>query len=253
MRLKLIVAALLIGACSSGATDPTPPAVNGPVGDWQLVEGKVNGTSVPVGDGFRITLLLDGSTVGGVAACNSYGGEFVADDEFIEISALSQTEMACAEPAMTAESLFLSGLMAVDSYEMTGSELSLSGPEVDLTFAPIPPITTAPLYDQRWVLEGLIEGDVVSSVQGEGFLLLAENGTLTGSTGCRSLNGDFIISADELIATNLEADGNCPAGMAQQDSHVISVIEGGFTPAVEEDRLTLSTPEGIGLMLRADR
>ncbi len=252
MRRKLIVAALLLGACRAETTDSTPPAINGPLGDWQLVEGEVDGASLPVAGEFPMTLLIDGSTIGGVAACNSYGGEFIADNEFIEIGALSQTEMACAEPAMAAESAFLAGLMAVDSYEMTDSKLELSGPGVELTFAPIPPVATASLYDQRWVLESLIEGDVASSVQGDGFLILSEDGTLTGSTGCRPIDGEFIVAANELVATELRLDGACPAELAQQDSHVISVIEGGFTPSVKEDRLTLTTPPGIGLILRAD-
>lgn len=246
----VVALAVLVAACSAVPPTTTQPDP-GPVGDWELVEGTVDGSVLPRGD-FRITLLLENRTVGGVAACNSYGGEFLADDGFIEIGLLSQTEMACAEPAMSAEQIFLRGLSAVDSYLVVDDRLTLSGVDTTLVFAVIPPIETAPLYDQRWVLESLILGDAVSSVQGDGFLLISSDGALSGSTGCRSLTGVFIVVADEILATELRADGNCPEGIEQQDSHVITVIGDGFTTFVEENRLTIMDPDGTGLQYRAE-
>jgi heat shock protein HslJ len=250
MRRFAVFAALFLGACGAGATTTTQPDAS-PVGDWELIEGQVVGVDVPEGD-FRITLLLEGGTAGGVAACNSYGGSFTADDGFIQFGLMSQTEMACAEPAMTAEQIFLSGLAAVDGYTIANDRLMLTGTDVTLVFAIIPPIDTAPLFDQRWVLESLIRGDAVSSVQGDGFLLLTEEGTLSGSTGCRNIQGVFIVVADEIVPTEFSADGNCPPELGQQDSHFTSVIEGGFSASVEEDRLTLLDPEGSGLQFRAE-
>jgi heat shock protein HslJ len=215
-----------------------------------LIESEVAGAGIPRGD-FRITLLLEDGTAGGVAACNSYGGSFTADDGFIQFGLMSQTEMACPEPAMSAEQIFLRGLSAVDSYTVADDRLTLTGTDVTLVFEAIPPIETAPLFDQRWVLESLILGDAVSSVQGDGFLLLTEGGTFSGSTGCRSIHGVFIVVADEVVPTEFGANGNCPPDLTQQDSHFITVLEGGFTALVEEDRLTLMDPEGTGLQFRA--
>jgi len=216
-----------------------------------MIEGDVAGVAIPRGD-FRITLLLDDGTAGGVAACNSYGGSFTADDGFIQFGLMSQTEMACAEPAMSAEQIFLRGLSAVDSYTVAIDHLTLTGSDVTLVFAIIPPIDAAPLFDQRWVLESLILGDAVSSVQGDGFIFLTEEGTLSGSTGCRTLQGVFIVAADEIVPTEFGAEGDCPQEMGQQDSHFIKVLEGGFRALVEEDRLTLMDPEGSGLQFRAE-
>ena len=251
MRRLLAALAVFTAACSATA-EPTTQPDGGPAGAWELIEGTVAGVPVPQGD-FRITLLLENGTAGGVAACNSFGGDFVADDGFVEFGLMYQTEMACAEPAMSAERLYLRGLAGVDSYVVGDDRLTLSSADVTLVFASIPPIETAPLYEQRWVLESLIQGGAVASVQGDGFLLLSSDGTLAGSTGCRSLSGVFIVNADEIVATELRADGNCPAGMEGQDSHVITVVGDGFTTAVEEDRLTLMDPDGTGLQFRADR
>lgn len=246
----LAVLTILVGACGTAATTTTQPGLD-LGGDWELVEGTVAGMSIPDGD-FRITLLLENGTAGGVAACNSYGGNYMADGGFIQFGLMSQTEMACAEPAMSAESIFMNGLSRVDTYLVAGDQLTLTGADVTLVFATIPPIETAPLYEQRWVLESLIQGEAVSSVRGDGFLLLTEDGALSGSTGCRDVSGVFIVVADEIVPTEFGAEGDCPPDLGQQDSHFITVIEGGFSALVEEDRLTLMDPDGSGLQFRAE-
>ncbi len=250
MKRVLALLAVLAAACGATPTTTTDAGRN-LEGNWELIESDVAGVAVPEGD-FRITLLLEGGTAGVVAACNSYGGSFTADDGFVQFGLMSQTEMACAEPAMTAEQMFLRGLSAVDMYTVDDDRLTLTGSDVTLIFAIIPPIDTAPLFDQRWVLESLLQGDAVSSVQGDGFLVLTEDGALSGSTGCRNVDGIFIVAADEIVPTEFGAEGNCPPEMEQQDSHFITVIEGGFTALVEEDRLTLMDPDGNGLQFRAD-
>jgi heat shock protein HslJ len=247
----IVVLTLLLVACSPPGTTTTAPDGIQLIGDWVLEEATVGGQVIPEGD-YRITLLIEDGNAGGVAACNSYGGSYTSDDDgFIRFGTMSQTEMACAEPAMTAEQLYLETLLAVDSYALEPGRLTLTGPDLELVFSPIPPIDTAPLLDQRWVLESLIEGEAVSSVQGDGFLLLSSDGNLTGSTGCRRLTGVFTVVADEIIPTDLAAEGGCEGELQRQDSHVVSVIENGFIATVEEDRLTVMDPDGIGLQYRA--
>jgi heat shock protein HslJ len=247
---RLLAALAVIAAACGGAAEPTTQPDRELAGDWELVEGTVAGSEIPRAE-FRITLLLEAGTAGGVAACNSYGGEYTVNDWSIQFGLMYQTEMACAEPAMSAESLYLRGLSGVDTYLVAADRLTLSGVDVTLIFATILPIETAPLYDQRWVLESLIEGEGVSSVQGNGFLVLTEDGVLSGSTGCRDVSGVFIVVADEIVPTEFGADGECPPDLGQQDSHFITVIEGGFSAFVEEDRLTLLDPDGTGLQFRA--
>jgi heat shock protein HslJ len=250
VRRRFLALLVLVAACGA-VTEPSTQPDPGPAGDWKIIEGDVTGVGIPRGN-FRITLLLADGTAGGVAACNSYGGSFTADDGFIRFGLMNQTDVACAEPGMSAEQIFLRGLSAVDSYTVANDRLTLTGSDVTLVFATIPPIDTAPLFNQRWALESLLLADAVSSVQGDGFLLLTEEGTMSGSTGCRSLHGVFIVAADEIVLTEFGADGNCPPDLEQQDSHLITVLEGGFTALVEEDRLTLMDPEGSGLQFRAE-
>lgn len=250
MRRLLAALAVIATACSAPADQATIPA-GGPSGNWSLVEGTVFGDLIPEGE-FRITLVLQDGSVQGVAACNGYGGQYTSDPTSIRFGNTGTEMMACAEPAMTAQEMFLDGLARVDSYTLAGLRMTLDGPDVNLVFETIHPIETAAIFDQRWTLESLIDDGASSSAQGDGFLLLSSDGHLTGSTGCRTLGGVFITRADEIVPTEFGAQGNCPPDLGQQDSHFIAVIESGFSAFVKEDRLTLMDPDGTGLQFRAE-
>ena len=70
---------------------------------------------------------------------------------------------------------------------------------------------------------------------------------MEGATGCRELTGTYVVVGDEVQMTNLRADGECPAELADQDAHVIEVLADGFTAAIDGPRLTLSSRGNIGL------
>ena len=50
-------------------------------------------------------------------------------------------------------------------------------------------------------------------------------------------HGPYLVAGDEIETPNLRADGDCPVELERQDGHVIGVLEGGFTVAIEGDRL----------------
>jgi heat shock protein HslJ len=64
-------------------------------GTWQLTRGVDHGEPVPIVEPGSITMTIDGSAIGGRAACNIYGGTIEVDGKRIAVSALSMTEMAC--------------------------------------------------------------------------------------------------------------------------------------------------------------
>lgn len=241
------------GASGAGAPDTTGPSGNiGLDGDWELVAGIADGTPVPIVSDFRITLSVEGTQLGGTAACNSYGGSLLVEGSRLAVSEIFQTEMACETRAMESESAYLGALLRITSFEETGDELILAGDDVSLEFRRLTPPSTAGLVDTTWVLDSLIEGDTVSSVQGEpAMLIIRSDGTLEGSTGCRRLDGRWVESGDTIQFTEFAALGECPAGLADQDGHVVTVLGDGFTFSIDGNRLTVTAPGGIGLSYRA--
>jgi heat shock protein HslJ len=161
--------------------------------------------------------------------------------------------MACEEPMMTVEAAYHAALAAVTQAARSGDGLTLRGEGTELVYSLVPPVPDEALQGTRWMLESLIQGDAVSSVLGDPWLVLEADGTMTGSTGCRDLSGRYIVSGDQLMWTDLRVEGECAANLEQQDRMVIGVLEQPIV-AIEGNHLTLSRPEGTGLgYLASDR
>lgn len=242
--LTLLVA--IIAGC--GADDPLA-APTDVTGAWVLTSGRHAGSAIEPIDTHPVTIEFDEDGLGGTAACNGYGGTYTLDGSALALSALSITEMACSpEEAMALEADYMAALVTVTEARNEGARLILSGPETTLEFEALPPVPTSDLQGTVWVLDGLITGDAVSSVGGgRATLELFTDGSLLGSTGCRSLTGTYVESAGSIETASLSAEGECSDDLASQDGHVISVLEGGFTVEIEENRLTISTSGGDGL------
>lgn len=252
-----LVAAVLLAACgSAGAPTPSPSdEAFDPEGSWQLTSGRAGGAEIPIVEDHPITLTIEGSEIGGTSACNTYGGRLTVTDGRLEITDLGMTMMGCEEPVMAAEGAYASALAGVESIGGEGDELVLRGPDVELRFAALAPPPTSELIDTTWVLETVFVGDVAASTVGERATLeLRTDGSISGSTGCRSFTGTWIEAGEQIAAPTLTMDGSeCPADLTSQDDHVVSVIGDGFVPSVVGDLLTLTDPGGVGLVYRAEK
>lgn len=249
MRHVIVFVALVLAlaACGEGETLDTSPWPR-PDGDWQLTAGIA-----PV-EGFPITMSINGTEVSGRAACNSYFGTASVDGSAISFSELGQTAMGCEPEVMAAETAFLTVLGLVESFDYAEDGLVLSSPEGDLVFRQVVPVPTAELVGTNWVLETLIEGETAANVGGDpATLLLAADGTLSGSTGCRTLTGSWLESGGVIIVPELSADGECPSDLARQDGLVVTVVGDEFRATVDGDLLTLTSMGGDGLVYRAER
>jgi heat shock protein HslJ len=257
-RLKAATAALLLllvsAACSAGGATPSPSAVDPSalLGSWVLVAGTGPDGEVPIIDGARITLDIQGADVGGTSACNHYFGRIAVSGNKLRIDQLGGTEMACQPDVMGSEAAYLAALGGVTRWARDGDSLTLSGPIATLTYELLPPVPDAEMVDVVWVLDTLISGDVASSVEGGPTLELRSDGTLVGSTGCRTFTGRYRIAGDEVQMTDLAMEGECSADLAAQDSHVVTVLGDGFTVQIEGNRLTLGAFQDQGLGYTAE-
>ncbi len=248
-------AAIAMAAC--GLTD-TDQSVDTDLAElsgtsWTLTFGAGPEGDIDQVNGFPITLNFDGDTIGGTAACNGYGATYRIDGNQFIINGLGWNEMGCATDVQAAEQAYFAALTDVASIDLApGPQLALSGGSRELIFESNAPVPTDELVGGLWLLDTLIDGETASSVAGEAATLqLHGDGTSSGSTGCRTLTGRYVTAGNEIQFTDLAADGDCPNALADQDSYVISVIEGGFELSVQGDRLTLTSQGGVGLSYQA--
>jgi heat shock protein HslJ len=158
----MLVAAILVIGCGGSTSSPIDVS-----GVWQLTGGTVDGAPFPVVPDAPVTLSVVNSEIGGRSACNHYGGRIVVDGGGSRFEMTSMTEMACEEPVMAAEAIFVAALPRVRDATRDGDRLTLSGPGVELAFDRLLPVPVADLVGTDWVLESLVSGEAVSTVAGD--------------------------------------------------------------------------------------
>jgi len=242
--------ALVLAACAQAAdplSDFGSDSATSPDGNWMLVSG------VPIVEGGPITLSFTGEEFGGRAACNTYGGTAMITGSAIEIPGRDffMTEMGCQADIQASEGAYVAALFEVSGWSVEDSQLTLTGQGMPLVFDPVADVPTAAIVGTNWVLESLVSGDAVSSVSGDPTLLLSEDGTVAGTTGCRELSGTWVVGGGELFFPSLSANGDCGPELAAQDGSIIAILEGGFTAQVTGDRLEVTEVSGEGLVYRS--
>ena len=238
----------LLGGCGGSADDAAPD----PTGEWELVELWRGSTVKQAPVGGRATLTVGDGTLGGTSYCNEYGGGYRLDGDELTVGDLSSTERGCEPELMTAETVYLAALGTVERVGSDDGYLVLTGPDVELRFRPVVPVPASDLAGTGWVLETLLDGAVAASPTGEpAELVLAADGTLTGSTGCRPLRGTWALDGDVVRVTGFAPEGaDCPPEVSAQDGHVSRVLDGAFQVAVAGESLTITGPDGLGLVYR---
>jgi heat shock protein HslJ len=238
-------------------------------GEWVLRSGSLDGEQIELVDGWDVTMNIDGDQIGGTAACNGYGGTVAVGDEFeldgsFVVGELSWTEMGCEASVMDLEQRFLRALGEIDSYELADTlSLASTGVGTSLTFERVEPVDDTELVGVTWVLDTLITGDAASNSQGmdAAFVEFSDDGRLTGSTGCRRLEGEWSLDGATIQIPTLSAIDDPTAGVCSPESEaldgdIIAVIESGATAQIEGqiegNRLTLMAPGGDGLSFTAD-
>ena len=251
------------GDATDDATDDgLHPTVEG---DWVLRSGHLDGEEIALVDGWDVTLNIAGDRIGGTAACNSYGGTVdVVDDlglggSFV-VGELSWTEMGCEPEVMELEQQFLAALGRVDSYELADTlSLAETGVGTGLQFDRVEPVADTELVGTTWRLDTLITGDTASNSPSMDLAHLEfhDDGTVTGSTSCRRLEGEWMLQGATVQIPTLAAIDDPTAGVCAPESEAldgafIAVVESTMTAEIGGNRLTLTAPGGDGLSFTAD-
>lgn len=243
-----------MAACGS-FTAAGPAAPTAYEGEWKFRSGSGPGGNIPA-EPFPISLFLEGERIHGTAACNHYDGTAEIDGASFHVSPLSRTAMGCNRRASTAEDRFHAAIEDAKTIERHGSRLLLEGPSTSLRFDYVPPEPDAPLVGTHWDFNGVVIGRGPGGMvgfSGSGALLLKEDGTLTGSTGCRKFTGEWRDAGDHIEVKRFALIGRCDEQGEGQDADISFVLRDGFTTDIEEGRLDvwhLSEDRGLTYQAR---
>ncbi len=251
----LLAAAVLLVACAGGAS-PGASEPPGPGDGPSTIDGRtflstaISGRALVPGS--QVRLSFDDGRIGANAGCNSMSGSYAVDGGRLVVGALATTEMGCDPPLMDQDA-WLAGFLDGALVTLAGDMLTLAGDGVTLTLLDREVADPdRPLAGTRWVVDGLVSGDAVSSVPaGVVAALVFADGQVAVEAGCNSGGGtaeigDTTITFGPIALTEMACN---PDAMAVEQA-VTSVLADTVGYAIEADSLTL-TGAVAGLVLRA--
>jgi heat shock protein HslJ len=180
-------------------------------------------------------------------------GPYRIDGNHLIAGSLATTEMGCDEPLM-AQDTWLADLLEGSTIDLDGETLLLAKGSVRLTLEDREIVDPdRPLLGTRWVVDGLISGDAVSSVPlGVSAALTFSDGRVAVEAGCNGGDGSVEVTDTTLdFGPIVRTTKGCgPDAMAVEQA-VMAVLSGQVGYAIEAGTLTLDAG-GAGLMLRAE-
>lgn len=250
MRLLPILTATLaatiaVAACGGTAAQPSI-ALDGRT---FLSTASTGHSLVP---GSQVRLSFQGDTLGINAGCNSMGGVYQVVDGRVVTGQMSTTEMACAEPLM-AQDQWISAFVSGAGVTLDGDTLTLAKDGVTLTLVDREVVDPdRPLLGTRWIVDGVVSGDTVSSLPvGVVAALTFSDGSVDVESGCnRGSGGVEVLDATMSFGPIAMTKMACAEPAMSVEAAVTAVLSGEVAYHIEADTLTL-TAFGKGLILRA--
>jgi heat shock protein HslJ len=261
-RLPLTAAlALLVAACSAGTGAPAPTASGDPLiasspagpegleGRTFLATDAVGRTLVPR---TVVRVSFQEGQVGASGGCNSMGGPYTIAGGRLAVAQLAMTEMAC-EPALMDQDQWLAGLLDGSTIGLAGDTLTLAKDATRLSLLDREVADPdRPLVGTRWVVDGLVEGDAVSSVPAGAVAALTFSADrVEVETGCNRGGGavtltDRTITFGPVISTKMA----CQSSSVQVERVLIATLNGEVRYTITAGALILDAG-AAGLTARA--
>jgi heat shock protein HslJ len=240
------IALFVAAACSSGAPGPSAAILEGRTFLSTTVKGH---DLVP---GSTVSLTFKDGQLGISAGCNHIGGLYTVVDGRLTTGQMAMTDMGCDAPLM-AQDAWVSSFVGGATITLAGDTLTLKNGDVSMTLTDrVVADPDRPLESTRWVLDGIVSGDAVSSVPaGVTASLTISGGQLHVETGCNTGDASIAVAKTTLtIGPMTLTKKACPPDRTSVQTAVTSVLSGQVAYMIEADTLTISS-DGAGLTLRA--
>jgi heat shock protein HslJ len=149
---------------------------------------------------YKITLNFDEEILGG-KICNSFGGDYQAENGVIFAANIFLTQMLCSDnELMMIEQNLTNALNNQAAYEFDydNNLIIKNGEEQQFRFIPAP--MTSPLSETAWRLEAKGNGAVWTNLK-ETNVKLTFSDNHVGERACNSFGGDYILEGNKIVIT----------------------------------------------------
>jgi heat shock protein HslJ len=248
-KLLLVTSAVMLLAASCGDSDGEDAAVE--TGDlagtsWELA--TVDGSAIAVAGESWITFLDDG-TVNGNGACNTFTGPYEQDGASLSIGPLASTLRLCdGEGRSDQETAFFGALDATASFRTVDGDLHLEDADGG-TVAVLAPAERPTGLAGSWTVTSYNNGagGAVSVIEGtELTVVFGEDGTVSGSSGCNTYTGGYVVEGDTVsigaLASTRKACAD-PEGVMDQETQFLAALQSAATWSQGAGTVDLRTAE----------
>ncbi|MFA9406759.1 MAG: META domain-containing protein [Anaerolineales bacterium] len=232
---------LVISACAS-------PGSNVTLTGQAWIATELDGESVLLDTTITAEFKDDG-TLGGSNGCNRYNTTYTVDGDNIQInSPMASTLMACPDPVMAQEGVYMEAMEAAAKFEISGEELILFNEAGDalVTYT----AGSNELAGTSWEVISYNNGKeaVVSVIIGTQITAdFGEDGQLTGNGGCNSYFASYETDEDKITigpAGMTEMACMEPEGVMEQEQLYLAALGMADVYRIEADSLQFRTAEG---------
>jgi heat shock protein HslJ len=237
--IALATLALLASACGSSSsssggsastTSTTTSTGDSIDGAWTLTSYLTGSAQTPAAATPATVTFSTGAKFAGTTGCNNLAGTWTgsANGPFT-ITPGPMTQMACADPAVTAqETALTTGLAKVTDSTLSGTTLTMQDSSGNALFT----WTRGPDgIEGSYQVTGINNGNqavVSTEATSKASITFGPDGTVSGNTGCNSFSGSYTIDG-----SSLEINGDVAATMmACEDAS--QQVETQFLTALSE-------------------
>jgi heat shock protein HslJ len=248
MRIIVAVALLLVlSACGTEAgpgiaADPSPSVASAPSGEYVVSAEAVAGAPRAFAKGSEVRVSFRDGKLGITGGCNHLFGDYTISGDRLTAGPIGGTDMACDEALMDQDSWlakFFDGVVTLGHDPVT-----LTAGDTVLTLKPRADVhPDKPLAGTAWKLDGIVDGDSVSSIPAGTDVVLTVTGAAASVTGlCNGFGADVTVAGDEVTwEPGMRTLMACADDARMQlDNTVSAVLTGATSYTIEEDRLTLT-------------
>ncbi len=236
-----ILTLLVLSSCAAAGSDVT---LTGQV--WVATE--LDGESILPDTSITAEFKEDG-TLSGSNGCNRYNTTYTVDGSSIQVnSPMATTLMACPDPVMAQEGVYMEAMGEAVTFEISGEELTLFDDAGDALVTYI--AGSNELASTSWEVISYNNGKeaVVSVIIGTQITAdFGEDGQLTGNSGCNSYFGSFETDEEKItIGPVGMTEMACldTEGVMEQEQLYLAALGMADVYRIEADRMEMRTAEG---------
>jgi heat shock protein HslJ len=240
LLILLLPVVLALSACSSGSGEALTANL------WMLSELN---NQAPLPDAAITAEFGEDGKVSGSSGCNNYNTTYEVSGNKITFGEQSaMTMMACPDPVMEQERVYLETLTAAATFEIVDDELTLFDAEGN-ALAKFEAISQS-LEGSSWEVIGYNngKGGVVSVIIGTEIMAdFGEDGQLTGNASCNNYFASYETEGDNItIGPAGSTMMACPEpeGIMEQEQQYLASLETAATYKITGLDMEMRTSEG---------